>query len=154
MVPSLAKGTEWSGSTLKDSSATPNPPHPTCRQRAAVHKVHWLAELAVHLGHRWVEAEALLDTHGQVGHLAEIIPANNQPVISGGGKLWGPVERQAPAPPCPLHHPHTPESQRDTSAPRVHTRRTWGGRSDTGVLTPLFSLPPSSTLPGREGRGP
>lgn len=52
-------------------------PQPTCRQRAAIHKGDWLVELAVHLGHRWVKAEALLHTHSQVGHLGQIIPASN-----------------------------------------------------------------------------
>lgn len=101
----------------KDSSLPPTLPHPTCRQRATIHKADRLTQLAVHLRHRRIEAEALPDAHGQVGHLPQILPAGNKQGFSGMGSNRVP-QRGGPAPSPPLHHLRTPESE-SQGAPSV-----------------------------------
>lgn len=81
--------------------------------------------------------------------LRSSLPAT-QPVISGDGKQWGLVERQAPAPPSCLPHLHTPESQRNTSTPSVQTRLDmgWSLRRRGSASTFLY---PSLIITSRKG---
>lgn len=122
----------------QDSGFTPKiyPIPPAGRERPST-KLDRLAELAVHLGHRRVQAEALMHM-GQVGHLCQIIPATTQ----AGLVDWeqhSPAGRQA-QPESPLHRHHTSGSQRDASAPVSRPDMEWTHKRRG--LAPLFSIPP------------
>lgn len=54
-------------------------------QGATIVEGDGLAELPGHARHRWVEAKALLDAHGAVGHLPQVFPAE-----AGDAKLQVP----------------------------------------------------------------
>lgn len=47
-------------------------------QGASVREGDGFAELPRHAGHWWVKAKALLDAHGAVSHLAQVLPARTE----------------------------------------------------------------------------
>lgn len=75
----------------------------TFRQSASVGEGDGLAELPGHTRHRGVKAQALLDAHGAVSHLAQVLPV-------GTGRL-SPHTPPLPVLGGPFTHRHPPPEQ-------------------------------------------
>lgn len=73
----------------------------TFRQGASIGEGDGFAELPGHAGHRRVKAQALLDAHGAVSHLAQVLPVGTgrlSPTLPPLPVLPGPSTHSHPAP--------------------------------------------------------
>lgn len=86
----------------------------TFGQSASVGEGDGLAELPGHARHGRVKAQALLDAHGAVRHLAQVLPVGTgrlSPTLSPLPVLGGPFTHSHPAP------EQTATEQRDPQCP-------------------------------------